>query len=59
MGSRPFDAALPEGRREVFRQHGFAPRQFLFVELETAQVERGQHGAAAGRGRRVGRGAGK
>ena len=29
---------------QVFRQHGFAPRQFLPVEFQAAQVERGQHG---------------
>ena len=53
MGARPSDGALQKGRGQVFREHGGAPRQFRFVELETPQVERGEYGAEARRGRGV------
>ena len=56
VGPRPPDAALQEGRREVFRQHGLAPRQLLPLELEAPPVERRQHGAEARRGRRLAEG---
>ena len=56
MGSRPADAALQEGRREVLRQHGLAPRQLLPVELQASPVECRQHGAETRRGGRVAEG---
>ena len=56
VGSRSPDAALQEGRGQVFRQHGLAPRQLLPLELEAAQVERREHGPPARRGRRLAEG---
>ena len=56
VGPRPADGALQEGRRQVLRQHGLAPRQLLPVELEAPQVERRQHGPEARRGRRLAEG---
>ncbi len=56
VGPRPADGALQEGRREVLRQHGLAPRQLLPLELEAPQVERRQHGPEARRGRRLAEG---
>ena len=55
VGPRPADAALQEGRREVLRQHGLAPRQLLPLELEAAPVERGQHGPASATWSAIGR----
>jgi hypothetical protein len=41
---------VPEGRREVLRQHGGPPRQFRYVELQAHALERGEYGAEEGRG---------
>src|SRR5205823_10870109 len=46
--SGPPDVALQEGRREVFRNHGRAPRQFRHVELDSESVECGQDGSQEG-----------
>ena len=53
VGPGTVDDAVQESRRAVLRQHGLAPRQLLPVELEAPPVERGQHGPAARRGRRL------
>ena len=56
VGPRPVDGALQEGRRQVLRQHGRASRQLRPLELEVPPVERGQHGPAPGRRRRMAEG---
>ena len=56
VGSRSPHAALQEGRGQVFRQHGLAPRRLLPLELQAAQVERREHGPQARRGRRLAEG---
>ena len=56
VGSRSPHGALQEGRSQVFRQHGIAPRRLLPLELQAAQVERREHGTQPRRGRRLAEG---
>ena len=51
MGPRQTHGPLQKGRGEVFREHGFAPRQLLLVGLEDSPLERRANGSAQGRGR--------
>ena len=54
VGARAPDGPLPEGRRQIFRQHGRAPRQLRHVELEVpAALERGQIGPEEGHRRNL------
>ncbi len=56
VGPGEVDGALQKGRREIFRQHGLAPRRFFPVEFDAAQMERRQLRAAPRRGGRMAEG---
>ena len=50
------DGLVQEGRGEVFRQHGRAPRQLRSVELQAQSMERREHGPEEGHRRAVSQG---